>query len=304
MTPGPGEHRVAFIKAEPVKFPELWSEVFLAVDPSEELLWRELLVRCKCWGADSPDKADFVIFGGGPDVNPIYYDAERHNTTQFDTKRDEADMKLYEYCLTEGIPMVGVCRGAQFINVMMGGKLYQDIDNHNVPHPMWDIKGRVQIPKISSSHHQSVMKNDGMEIIADSRVSTRRHIDPHNSEVCVQGKPYAYDIEAFFYRDICALGFQGHPEYRGFSEYSVWAMEKISQYIAQNTDLELFRNGGRNRGLPKAFRDMREARWLQTSDVAEENLTEDDKPWLDEDKLPETPQPLLTVDETENVTHH
>lgn len=304
MTPGPGEHRVAFIKAEPVKMPELWSEVYLQVDPAEELLWKELLVRCKCWAADSPEKADFVIFGGGPDVNPIFYDAEKHSTTSFDSKRDEADMKLYEFCLAEGIPMVGICRGAQFINVMMGGKLYQDLDGHNVPHVMWDIKGRRQIPRISSSHHQAVMNNEkgGMEILADSRVSTFRAIDPHHREIRAEGSRYAYDIEAYFYRDICALGFQGHPEYRGFTEYSQWAMEKIGEYITANTDLELFRNGGRNRGLPQAFRDMRDEKWNKASEVAEGPstvTTEDDAPWLDDTK-----QLALTVDETDNVTHH
>lgn len=45
------------------------------------------------------------------------------------------------------------------------------------------------------------------------------------------------DVEAFFYKDTCCLGVQGHPEYSGFNYFTVWTLKKIEEYIAYNLDV-------------------------------------------------------------------
>src|SRR3546814_5523779 len=104
--------------------------------------------------ADTPEEADLVVFVGGADVDPALYGAERHQTTFPDTDQDQRDMELFKTCYENGIPMLGVCRGAQFLNVMHGGKLYQDVDNHVGDHPIYDTQNKRVIHNVSSIHHK------------------------------------------------------------------------------------------------------------------------------------------------------
>lgn len=291
----PGQHRLAFLRTDVLEYPEMWAEVYIQCDGGEERMFAEMLVKSKCYLAKSPETADFVIFGGGVDVNPILYNEKPHASVAVSSKRDEEDMKLYEFCLSNGIPMLGICRGAQFLAVMNGAKLNQDIDGHQSPHSIWDVVNRRLIGKSSSVHHQSVRRNTkiGMEILADARVSTKRWLNDKDKEEGVD-----YDIEAFFFRDTCCLGFQGHPEYRGYAEYTKWCLDRINEYLVVNPDLSLCRNGGRNRALPEDFLKQRDARW--TDEPAADPVITDD---LD-DPIPEDLTGVVTEDKDETVTVH
>ncbi len=79
-----------------------------------------MLARARIDKAKTVSDADFVIFAGGSDVDPQLYGQKMHHKTYINTKRDEEEMDIYQQCLEEGIPMVGVCRGAQFGWVMRG----------------------------------------------------------------------------------------------------------------------------------------------------------------------------------------
>lgn len=217
-------------------FPELWLEVYVEGDAVEQAAFAEMFIRAKCTKADHPTNADLVVFTGGSDVNPVYYGEDKHPSTFFAPQRDVEDMKLYELCYNEGIPMFGVCRGAQFLHVMNGGKLFQDVDNHVGDHPIWDSRKKKMINRVSSVHHQACISNreNGMEVIADSFKSTTRWKNPHDKVIGNMA-----DIEAFFYRDTCCLGVQGHPEYRGYFEFLKWTLEQIQDLIVENPDLEL-----------------------------------------------------------------
>jgi putative glutamine amidotransferase len=71
---------------------------------------------------------DGVIFSGGEDVNPAWYGEEILNeTVHIDAVRDHSDSLLARAALSSGKPLLGICRGEQLLNVMMGGSLYQDI---------------------------------------------------------------------------------------------------------------------------------------------------------------------------------
>lgn len=71
---------------------------------------------------------DALILTGGHDVNPALYGEEPHrNLTGIFPKRDAFDFALYAAAIEKGIPVLGVCRGLQIINVYHGGSLYQDL---------------------------------------------------------------------------------------------------------------------------------------------------------------------------------
>lgn len=227
-------HTVHLMKDFAIDVPQLWADVYVEGDSSEQIAFANYLSRASCHKANAPDVADIVIFTGGSDVNPELYGKKRHHMTFCNERRDEREMELYLYCVEHGIPMLGICRGAQFLHVMNGGTLFQDVDGHNSKHTIFDIKNRKHIGPASSVHHQMVRPNEGMDIIADALQSTVRWIDNEEKQEGRQA-----DIEAFFYRDTVCLGIQGHPEYRGFAQYSIWCLEQINEYLVTNPDLEL-----------------------------------------------------------------
>lgn len=227
------EHRVTFLKDTILEYPPMWLDVFVAGSVYEERQFAEMFVRASCSQAATPEDADIVIFTGGPDVDPALYGAKPHSTTRTDKKRDEADVALFNLCQEEGIPMLGICRGAQFLSVMNGGSLYQDVDNHCGDHDIWDIKNKEMVRGISSVHHQMVMPHKDMEVIAfAANRSTKRHLTPSLTETGPNR-----DIEAFFYRETCSLGIQGHPEYSGYHAFTKWSLDIVSQFVMNNPDI-------------------------------------------------------------------
>lgn len=248
---------ITLIRDTNLVMPELWMEVYVEGDEYEQAAFAEMFVRAKCTKAKSPEEADLVVFTGGPDVNPIYYDEEKHFTTSFNAKRDESDLKLYEKCLNQGIPMFGVCRGAQFLHVMNGGKLYQDIDGHTGDHQIWDTRQKRIVGRTSSVHHQACIPNPGggMEILADCFKSTERWLNPSRKRTGNE-----FDVEAFWYRDTCCLGVQGHPEYKGYFSYLQWTLQQINDLILENPDTEV---RGRVRRLKGSILEQRNAEWAE-----------------------------------------
>jgi len=230
-----GSRRIALFRDTSLNFPKLYLQVYLAGENEvENSLLRRMFVRGGCWQAETPEEADLVVFGGGADVDPQLYGASTHNTTEIDPARDEEDLALWDICFHKGIPMLGICRGAQFGHVMCGGTLFQNVNNHNGDHSIYDEKNNRTITRVSSVHHQMVRPNARMDVIARcAGKSTQRAIDASSFETGPDK-----DIEAFFYRDVCFLGIQGHPEYSGYWSYQQWALRQINDYINNNPDLE------------------------------------------------------------------
>lgn len=68
-----------------------------------------------------------LIIGGGDDISPEHYGENLENKVKPDHERDALEMDWIKRALDEDIPLLGICRGAQLINVVLGGTLYQDI---------------------------------------------------------------------------------------------------------------------------------------------------------------------------------
>ncbi|MFD4873601.1 gamma-glutamyl-gamma-aminobutyrate hydrolase family protein [Streptomyces sp. NPDC058420] len=125
---------------------------------------------------DSPEQAaatvarlDGLVIAGGPDVEPIRYGAERDpRTGPPAAARDAWELALIEAALTAGVPLLGICRGMQLLNVAVGGTLVQHIDGHaETPgvfghHPVKPVPGTLYaaaVPEetsVPTFHHQRV----------------------------------------------------------------------------------------------------------------------------------------------------
>jgi putative glutamine amidotransferase len=74
------------------------------------------------------EQLDGIFIAGGIDIDPAVYGAPRHVLTgRADAARDRVEMLMTTWALEEGKPILGVCRGAQILNVVCGGTLYQDV---------------------------------------------------------------------------------------------------------------------------------------------------------------------------------
>lgn len=129
------------------------------------------------------DLVDGLIFTGGEDVSSLFYGEEP--IKEVDTiclARDKMELELFKKAYERSIPILGICRGLQLINIALGGTLYQDINvqlpnslghmcSHNINQGyhniniaedslMFDIFNVEKLP-VNSQHHQSIKKIGG-----------------------------------------------------------------------------------------------------------------------------------------------
>lgn len=75
------------------------------------------------------EKLDGLLLSGGQDIDPVCYGEDRTDKLgKIDINRDRWEMELFKKAYSRGLPMLGICRGMQLINVALGGTLYQDLD--------------------------------------------------------------------------------------------------------------------------------------------------------------------------------
>lgn len=124
---------------------------------------------------------DGIIFSGGNDINPSYYNEEPgDNLGVMEPKRDRQELNLFKKMFNEtSIPILGICRGMQLINVALGGSLYQHINEepaeleHSILHKPKDHMAHktfiekdsiffdifnTEILEVNSFHHQSAKR--------------------------------------------------------------------------------------------------------------------------------------------------
>jgi putative glutamine amidotransferase len=78
--------------------------------------------------AEILDRLDGLLIPGGADVEPDFYGSERSETVDFtDPARDLLEVEIIRAARRRGLPVFGICRGLQAVNVAFGGTLYQDI---------------------------------------------------------------------------------------------------------------------------------------------------------------------------------
>jgi putative glutamine amidotransferase len=74
------------------------------------------------------ERLDGLLLPGGGDVHPARYGEPIHEKCgSISPDRDEAELALAQWAMDDGLPLLGICRGIQVLNVALGGSLYQDI---------------------------------------------------------------------------------------------------------------------------------------------------------------------------------
>lgn len=163
------------------------------------------------------EKADVVQFTGGEDVSPDRYGCGAHPATRNNVHRDAEEANVFERCRGLGIPMVGICRGGQFLNVMSGGKMFQDVDGHGLfdTHKLVDEHSGFVCDATSTHHQMMIAGKHGRVIgVATPTLTTHKdYVDGDGDMYVVTPEEGDFDTEVVYYPDHLALCFQPHPEY-------------------------------------------------------------------------------------------
>lgn len=99
-----------------------------------------------------------LIIWGGSDINPAYYKHPIHSTTYPGGARDRVEWSLLQRAIEMGIPIIGVCRGAQMLCAAAGGFLIQDVNGHSGRHEITTFDGKKMM--VNSIHHQMMVPDD------------------------------------------------------------------------------------------------------------------------------------------------
>lgn len=182
--------------------------------------------------ANSPSEADFVQFTGGEDVSPFLYGEEQHPLTYPSGIRDSMEQEAFQEAQILGINCLGICRGAQFLNVMNGGKLYQHVGNHALrgTHDCYsEVMGKTV--KVSSTHHQMMRPSETGEL--EGWAWKLSHFKEHmlDKDTIARRVTDEKDVEVVFYEDTKSLCFQPHPEYGYAGETRDYYFTLLNHYF-------------------------------------------------------------------------
>lgn len=154
------------------------------------------------------DRIDALVIAGGVDINPARYHEPNTASENIDDSLDAFEWKVLQAVIARNIPILGICRGHQLLNVFFGGTLIQNIDTADQhvrkgetdqAHEticekdsfIYEIYGRQDI-SVNSAHHQAIGK-----LGTDFTVVQR----------CKDGT-----IEAIRHKSLPIYGVQWHPE--------------------------------------------------------------------------------------------
>ena len=150
---------------------------------------------------------DGLILPGGGDITPAFFGQKNKGSRSIDTELDILQFHALELCLHNNLPVLGICKGMQLINIAFGGTIVQDMEEsalHQAPDRdlyhdtritpcsfLYSLYGKTAM--VNSCHHQCIARlGKGLSIL---------------QKACDDKCP-----EAICHESLPVLGVQWHPE--------------------------------------------------------------------------------------------
>lgn len=148
---------------------------------------------------DSLIDADFVILAGGEDISNHLYGEEAKGTQYTNSQRDTEEIMALGAARSLGKPVFGICRGAQLLHVMNGGRLIQHLREHNsYQHSMVKADTKEYVCEVNSLHHQGIPIDEAIQMYGADNVLINED---------------EASVEAFVDAKRKVFGVQYHPEF-------------------------------------------------------------------------------------------
>lgn len=149
-----------------------------------------------------------IILTGGNDISPTFYENNQvtEEVSQISIQRDQTELQLLQYGCQNRIPIIGVCRGFQIIQVFFGGSLVK------IKHQLVSHVGQFhKIEIVDKKYSKYVMQKDGIQ------VNSFHNFGVHESQLAAPLIPFAVCkqdgiVEGFYHPTLPILGIQWHPE--------------------------------------------------------------------------------------------
>ena len=154
------------------------------------------------------DRVDMVLFCGGEDVAPSRYGETNHaNLGKVNLRRDTWEFSLSNEAIRRRMPLLGICRGCQFINIRFGGTLWQDLPSE---------KEGAKVHRIEGEHETSFKPGTYLHKLAGPMITVNSRHHQAVKDVAEGFRVSAVSLdgvaEAIEGADYPALGVQFHPE--------------------------------------------------------------------------------------------
>lgn len=164
-------------------------------------------------GIDRLEGLDGVVIGGGAHVEPGRYRQQPSIEYVYDEQRDEFEWEVLSIAMRHGLPVLGICRGAQLLNVFCGGTLYQNLPE-DIPglHLRRHYLARKQVDILEGTLLAHVIKLHELRVNSLHRQGVRELgrglvVSARDREGIVQA------VESCTPGTHFLLGVQWHPEY-------------------------------------------------------------------------------------------
>lgn len=183
---------------------------------------------------------DCLVLWGGEDISPVYYNEKPHYASQSKqgpTTRDRNEWAAMQWAYKNKIPIIGVCRGAQFLCVFSGGKLIQHVDGHHKTHNVM-CSDRTDLLETSSCHHQMMYPYDlkDYQLLAWSSFSQSTKYEGEDSKAYTDMHS-RFEPEVVYFPQTKGLAIQGHPEWMGAKEPFVeYLLEKVDTLLLTKSE--------------------------------------------------------------------
>lgn len=170
------------------------------------------------WGAGRPadlDDVDGIIIGGGDDISPDLYGGRLGISARLDPARDAFERQLAHDAYERNIPILGICRGAQMMNVALGGTLDQTAwQTFGMERKIRTVLPRRRIELVPGTRLARIAGDEDMEVNA---LHTQA-VEELGEGLRVAARDPAGMIQAVErIADPFALGVQWHPEHLFYS---------------------------------------------------------------------------------------